>query len=136
MGNESKGRKTTMMYQEYIEISGAVVDYEVYNKLIEPMYNAVPWMDKHDFIGYLNVEALSKAAIKPDEYHEPWYDAKIKELTDRVKQLQAYVDEQHTRINELEIQLRCDRAQKAYWEDRYHSACDLLIDVYSGYEKE
>lgn len=124
-----------MMYEEYEKISGTSVEFEIYDKLIEPMYRAVPWIDKHAFIGFLNTEALSKAAIKPDEYHEPWYDAKIKELTDRVKQLQAYVDDQHTRIDELEIQLRCERAEKAGLEERYQSACDLLIDIYMGYEK-
>jgi hypothetical protein len=135
MGNETKGRKTTMMYGEYESISGTHVDYEVYDKLIEPMYKAVPWIDKHDFIGFLNTEALAKTTIKPDEYHEPWYDVQIKQLTDRVKQLQAQVDEQHTRVAELETQLRYERAEKARLEERYHSACDLLIDVYSGYEK-
>ena len=118
-----------MMYDEYAAISGTDVNFDVYEKLIEPMYKAVPWLDKHTFISFLNTDALAKTAIKPAEYPEPWYDTKIEEL-------QAYVDEQHTRIDELETQLRCDRAQKAYWEDRCHSACDLLIDIYSSYQKE
>ena len=53
-GQDTEQEENTMMYEEYEDISGTYVDFDVYEKLIERMYNAVTWLDKHDFVGYLN----------------------------------------------------------------------------------
>ena len=49
-----------MMWKEFEEIAGYEVSYETYNKVIEPMYNALPDnLTKYDFVKMLDKKAFA-----------------------------------------------------------------------------